>query len=232
MTDADGGSGASRYLGAKPAAESLLVNEIYPSLQGEGPETGYPTTLVRLTGCNLRCRYCDSTFAYFKGERMSLEAVCSRVESYGISRVLVTGGEPMAQAATPALCRALLLGGHRVSIETSGAFSLKALPPEVTKVVDVKTPGSGEADSFQTDILGDLTPKDALKFVLRGREDYLFALDFLERTPGALTPQVFLSPVWGELDPKDLADWMLKDRPEARLMVQLHKVLWGDQRGR
>jgi 7-carboxy-7-deazaguanine synthase len=232
MTDSEGGSGASRYLGAKPAAASLLINEIYPCLQGEGPETGYPTVLVRLTGCNLRCHYCDSAFAYYEGERMSLETVCSKVEGYGISRVLVTGGEPMAQAATPSLCRALLLGGHRVSVETSGAFILKALPRDVTKVVDVKAPGSGEADSFQTEILGDMDAKDALKFVLRSRKDYLFARDFLERNPGARIPQVFFSAVWGELDPRDLAGWMLEDRPEARLMVQLHKVLWGDQRRR
>ncbi|MEW6757168.1 MAG: radical SAM protein, partial [Acidobacteriota bacterium] len=184
MTESDGGSGASRYLGAKPPAASLLINEIYPCLQGEGPETGYPTVLVRLTGCNLRCLYCDSAFAYYEGERMSVDAVCARADGFGIPRVLVTGGEPMAQAATPALCGALLRGGHRVSVETSGAFSLKALPRDVLKVVDVKAPGSGEAGSFQAEILEDLSAKDALKFVLRGREDYLFALDFLQRTPG------------------------------------------------
>jgi 7-carboxy-7-deazaguanine synthase len=233
VRDAADGRGAARYLGERPEAASLLVNEVYASLQGEGPETGYPTVLVRLTGCNLRCRYCDSAFAFFKGERISLEEVCERVAGFGIRRVLVTGGEPMAQAATPALCRALLRSGHDVSIETGGAFTLEALPREVVKVVDVKTPGSGEVESFQEVILDGLERKDALKFVLCGREDYLFALDFLKcHREAAGVPQVFFSPVWGELDPKDLAGWMVEDRAEARLMVQLHKVIWGAERGR
>jgi 7-carboxy-7-deazaguanine synthase len=210
---------------------TLLVNEIYASLQGEGPEQGYPTVLVRLTGCNLRCTYCDSAFAFFKGERRTLRSVVDEVAGHGISRVLVTGGEPMAQRETPALCRALLRAGHEVSIETNGAYDLSTLPKRVMKVVDVKTPGSGEGGSFQVPLLRELDRKDVLKFVCRDRKDYLFAREFMSRHGLPGPPTVTLSPVWGALDPKDLAAWVMEDRLAARVQVQLHKVLWGNKRG-
>ena len=226
-----GPTGAARYTKRALAEPTLLVNEIYASLQGEGPEQGYPTVLVRLTGCNLRCNYCDSAFAFFKGERMALKAVLAKVASFGIGRVLVTGGEPMAQRETPALCKALLRSGHEVSIETNGAYELAALPKRVLKVVDVKTPGSGEGASFQPYLLEQMDRKDVLKFVLSHREDYLWARNFMaaHHLPGP--PRVMFSPVWGRLDPKDLAAWTLDDRLDARVQLQLHKVLWGNKRG-
>ncbi len=172
-------TGAKRYLKRAEAEPTLLVNEIYASLQGEGPEQGYPTVLLRLTGCNLRCTYCDSAFAFFKGERRTLRSVVETVAAFGIGRVLVTGGEPMAQRETPALCRALLRAGHAVSIETNGAYELAALPRRVLKVVDVKTPGSGEGDSFQPYLLEQMDKKDVLKFVCGDRDDYLWSREFM-----------------------------------------------------
>jgi 7-carboxy-7-deazaguanine synthase len=207
------------------------VNEIYASLQGEGPEQGYPTVLVRLTGCNLRCTYCDSAFAFFKGERRRLAEVVQTVSGFGIRRVVVTGGEPLAQRGTSSLCRSLLRRKHLVSIETNGAYDLAALPGRVLKVVDVKTPGSGEDGSFQPYLLGQMDRKDVLKFVCRDREDYLWAKAFLAEFGLPGPPSVTLSSVWDRLDPKELAAWALEDRLEARVQVQLHKVLWGNRRG-
>lgn len=224
--------GAARYLGKKPTPRTLLVNEIYASLQGEGPEQGYPCVLVRLTGCPLRCSYCDSPFAFFEGRRMTVDEVVEEAGRFGIARVLVTGGEPLAQAAAPVLCRVLLEKGHRVSVETNGVEDLTPLPEGVVKVVDVKTPGSGEGGSFRLDNLLLLGPRDALKFVLTGKEDFDFALEFLERHGGGLPCEVFFSPVPGRLEPALLAEWMVERTVEARLMLQLHKILWGEARGR
>lgn len=223
--------GIERYRYAESRLSPLLVNEIYLSLQGEGPEQGYPTVLVRLTGCNLRCTYCDSAFSFFKGDRMAMEEVVEAVGACGVHRVLVTGGEPMAQAGTPDLCRILLDRGHHVSIETNGSYMLDSLPSGVVKVVDVKTPGSGEAGSFEPQVLGSLETGDALKFVCRDRADYDFTKDFMARYHLPGPPQVFISPVWDRIEPKDLAAWIVEDKLEARLQVQLHKVLWGDKRG-
>jgi len=225
--------GADRYPPPRAGEVTLLLNELYASVQGEGPETGYPTVLVRLTGCNLRCKYCDSAFAFFKGDRVGLSALVEKVRSFGIPRVLLTGGEPMAQGGTPALCRALLRHGLRVSIETNGAYLLDGLPKAVRRVVDVKTPGSGEGGSFQEALLPTLGPRDSLKFVLTGRKDYLWTRDFIaaHRLGGARSPELYLSPVWGKMEPADLAAWAVADRLPARVQVQLHKVLWGNKRG-
>lgn len=225
--------GAERYPPSRAGEITFLVNEVYASLQGEGPETGYPTVLVRLTGCNLRCTYCDSAHAYFKGERAGLSALVARVLSYGIPRVLLTGGEPMAQGGTPALCAALLRKGCKVSIETNGSYLLDALPRRVRKVVDVKCPQSGAGDSFQETILDSLTARDALKFVLKGRKDFDWAAQFLRehRLGGPRSPELYLSPVWGQVEPTDLAAWLLAARLPARLQLQLHKVLWGNRSG-
>ena len=224
--------GSGRYPRQERRAGTLLINEVYASVQGEGPEQGFPTVLVRLTGCNLRCTYCDSAFAFYEGERTGLEAAVAKVASSGIRRVLLTGGEPMAQASTPAFCKALLRRGHLVSIETNGSYDLGSLPAAVLKVVDVKTPGSAECGSFDAAVLGQLSRKDALKFVCSTREDYLWSRAFLKEHRIFGAPEVIFTPVWGRLDAAELAGWVLEDRLEARVQVQLHKILWGDQRGR
>jgi 7-carboxy-7-deazaguanine synthase len=226
-----GPTGADRYPAPASGRKTLLINELYASLQGEGPEVGYPTVLVRLTGCNLRCTYCDSAFSFYEGERTSIADLVRRVGAFGISRVLVTGGEPMAQAGTPALCRALIRAGHQVSIETNGAYDLSTLPTAVLKVVDVKTPGSREGDSFNAALLEQVDAKDVLKFVCKDRRDYNWTRDFLRRYDLPGPPSVILSPIWGKLEPRELAEWILEDRLPVRLQVQLHKVLWGDRRG-
>ncbi|MEJ2368299.1 MAG: radical SAM protein [Acidobacteriota bacterium] len=212
--------------------KTLLVNEIYDSIQGEGPEQGFPIVLVRLTGCNLRCTYCDSRYTFYQGDRMTLGAVLERVEAFGHPRVLVTGGEPMAQAGTADLCRSLVERGFKVSIETNGAYALDNLPVQVMKLVDVKTPGSGEAGCFQAHILDTLDGKDVLKFVLTSEEDYVWTAGFVERHRRREGPQMYLSPAWGALDPASIAEWMVRDHLDARLQVQIHKILWGDKRGR
>ncbi|MCI4397609.1 MAG: radical SAM protein [Acidobacteria bacterium] len=225
--------GAARYPRKRGGGLSLLVNEVYASIQGEGPETGFPTVLVRLAGCNLRCSYCDSAYAFYKGERTEVPALVERISSYGVARVLITGGEPMAQAGTAALCRALVRRRLGVSIETNGSYLLGSLPRQVVKVVDVKTPLSGAGGSFQMEVLASLARKDALKFVVAGEKDYIWSRDFilsngLQKAP---SPQLFISPVWGKVALSDLAEWVLRDRLEARVQVQLHKVIWGNRRG-
>jgi len=225
--------GADRYPPPRAGEVTLLVNELYASVQGEGPEVGYPTVLVRLTGCNLRCHYCDSAFAFFRGERVGLSALVERIGSFGLPRVLITGGEPMAQGGTPALCRALLRRGLKVSVETNGSYLLDSLPRAARRVVDVKTPGSGAGATFQPALLATLGPKDTLKFVLTGRKDYLWARDFIagHRLGLPRSPELYLSPAWGKVEPSSLAEWAVADRLPARVQVQLHKVLWGDRRG-
>jgi len=226
--------GSKRYPRRHRAGEiTLLLNEVYASVQGEGPETGFPTVFVRLTGCNLRCSYCDGAHAFYEGSRIGLGALLQRISSYQISRVLITGGEPMAQTGTPALCRALLRGRFKISIETNGSYPLDTLPRRVVKVVDVKTPGSGAGDSFQVELLSSLTRKDALKFVVTGKSDYLWSRDFILNNglQQKRAPQLFISPAWGKVKPSDLAEWAVEDRLDARVQVQLHKVLWGNRRG-
>jgi 7-carboxy-7-deazaguanine synthase len=229
---ARGPRGSERYPAARRGPDTLLVNELFASIQGEGPEQGYPTALVRLTGCNLRCGYCDSAFAFFEGTRMRLGEIVEKAGGLGLARVLVTGGEPMAQAATPALCRALLRRRHLVSVETNGTYDLSALPRGVIKVVDVKTPGSGAGGTFDASLLAQLSRQDVLKFVCTDREDFLWASAFVREhgLPGPAA--VLFLPVWGRLEARELAEWALHDKLDVRVQVQLHKILWGDERGR
>jgi len=210
---------------------SLLVNETYRSIQGEGPLQGLPTFIIRLTGCNLRCRYCDTRYAYFEGERRSVAGLLEGAKESGARQVLVTGGEPLAQSGTPLLCGALLEDGFGVSLETNGSYIPDRLPPDVVKVVDVKTPGSGEDDSFAGEILELLGPRDSLKFVLTDRDDFEWARAWLlGHTLPAEPPEVLFLPVWERLDVRDLACWILETGLHARLQVPLHRVLWGSRR--
>ena len=212
--------------------ELLRVSEIFASLQGESTTVGVPTVFVRLTGCPLRCRWCDTAYAFSGGERLTIDEILARVSDLGLPEVCVTGGEPLAQAACRDLLTALADAGHRVSLETSGALSIAGLDPRVRCVMDLKAPGSGEADKNLWDNLDHLRPHDEVKFVLAGRADYDWAKDVLKRHDLARRATVLFSPVAGELAPSTLADWIVADRLPVRFQLQLHKILWGDARGK
>jgi 7-carboxy-7-deazaguanine synthase len=208
------------------------VTEIYRSIQGETQYAGLPCTLVRTTGCDLRCSYCDSAFAFHGGTDMSLDQIEAEVAALGAPLVLLTGGEPMLQRQMPALARRLVSAGYRVMIETSGAHRLDELPAEVVRIVDVKTPGSGESHRMRWELLAALRPQDAAKFVLADEADYRWAVEVVRTHGLGGRTEVLLSPVHGRLDPQALVGWMLRDRLPARLNLQLHKYIWNaDARG-
>lgn len=206
----------------------MQVTEIFFSIQGESTFAGQPCVFVRLTGCNLRCDWCDTEYAFYGGERMSVDEVLERVKAYPARLVEITGGEPMLQEKEVLpLMERLLADGYRVLLETSGERFLGRVPREVVKVMDVKCPGSGEAEGFCLENLAVLTPNDEVKFVLAGRADYEFARDFVSRH--ALRQKVravIFSPVFGQLEPRELAEWILADGLEVRLGLQLHKFIW------
>ena len=211
---------------------TLRITEIFWSIQGESARTGLPTAFIRLTGCPLRCGYCDTAYAFTGGSIMSLDAILDEVAATGAHYVTVTGGEPLAQPACRELLKLLCDSGYDVSLETSGAIDVSAVDGRVCRVVDLKTPGSGEQRRNLMANLDYLTSRDQLKFVLCDRADYDWAREQLARYDLAARCEVLLSPAHGELDPATLADWILADRLPVRLQVQLHKVLWGDTRGR
>lgn len=204
----------------------LKVTEIFSSIQGESHWAGYPCTFVRLAGCNLDCAYCDTRYAREGGRAMPLAAVVAAVEHEGLATVEVTGGEPLHQVGTPELLRALVATGRRVLLETNGSLPLEEVPPEVCVVMDLKAPGSGMVAHNRWENLAALKPTDEVKVVCRGRGDYEWARDAL-RSRGVLgRVRASLSPVWGEVEPAELARWMLEDRLDARLQLQLHRILW------
>jgi len=210
----------------------LKLTEIFYSLQGEADTAGIPTVFVRLTGCPLRCQYCDTAYAFHGGQWWLLEAILERVAEFGARYVCVTGGEPLAQPHCLALLRALAEAGYRVSLETSGAMAIDAVDPRVIRVVDVKTPGSREEHRNRYEQLQLLRPEEQIKFVLCDRADYdwscskLTALQLVERC------QVLFSPSHEQLPARQLADWILADRLPVRFQIQLHKHLWGNEPGR
>ncbi len=204
----------------------MKITEIYSSIQGETQYAGLLCTLVRTTGCDLRCGYCDSAFAFHGGRDMTLDDIVHEVDRLGAPLVLLTGGEPMLQRELPALAARLLGGGYRVMIETSGAHPLEALPDEVVRVVDVKTPASGESHRMRWELLASFRPRDAAKFVVADEGDYLWAREIIRKHDLGSRTEVLLSPVHGRLDPQDLVAWMLRDRLPARLNLQLHKYVW------
>jgi 7-carboxy-7-deazaguanine synthase len=205
---------------------SLQVKEIFRTLQGEGRFAGYPCTLVRLAGCNLRCAWCDTTSAYTGGRAYRLPRLLEKISALREELVLVTGGEPLHQTETPALLQALLDRGHRVILETNGAIDLRAVPERVVKVVDLKGPSSGEMRRNRWSNLDLLRPGDELKFVLADEKDYRWAREQIKKRRLDRLAPVNLSPVFGRLDPARLAAWMLRDRLPARLNLQLHKTIW------
>jgi 7-carboxy-7-deazaguanine synthase len=214
------------------AAQRLKITEVFRSLQGEADTVGIPTVFVRLTGCPLRCGYCDTAYAFHGGEWWTIEDILARVRELEVSHVCVTGGEPLAQPTAAALLTALCDGGWRVSLETSGAMPLAAVDPRVVKVVDIKTPGSGEESRNRYDELARLGAADLIKFVIVDRADYEWSRAQLRERRLAERCTVLFSPSHAELPARDLADWVLEDRLPVRFQVQLHKYLWGDQPGR
>jgi 7-carboxy-7-deazaguanine synthase len=218
-------------------ALNLRISEIFFSLQGEAATAGLPTVFVRLTGCPLRCSWCDTAYAFQGGESLSLDAILSTVADFGVTAVCVTGGEPLAQKNGLILLAALCDAGYEVSLETSGALDVSAVDARVSRVVDVKCPGSGESEKNRWDNLKVLTPQDQLKFVLADRNDYDWAVaqlqDFglLQQARGE-RPEIWFSPVADQLNPTELADWIVADRLPVRLQLQLHKLLWQDAKGR
>jgi len=214
------------------AAPRLKITEIFRSIQGEGLTAGEPTVFVRLTGCPLRCTYCDTAYAFHGGEYFSLPQIVDRVQEFGTRHVCVTGGEPLAQAASLDLMRMLCDAGHRVSLETSGALDVAAVDARVTRVLDLKTPASGESARNRYDNLDLLRSGDQVKFVLTDRADYDWAVAAAGQHALADRVCVLFSPAWGQLDAAQLAEWMLADRLPYRLQLQLHKILWGEAPGR
>lgn len=211
---------------------SLKISEIFLSLQGESSRVGLPTVFVRLTGCPLRCVWCDTAYAFSGGRTMSLPEILEEVASREVRRVCVTGGEPLAQPASLLLLRALCDAGHAVSLETSGACDIGGVDARVSRIVDVKAPGSGEVERNHWPNLALLTRSDELKFVLKDRADYEWARQLIiDRRLAELCPLLF-SPVDGDLAAATLADWILADRLPVRFQLQLHKILWGKERGR
>jgi 7-carboxy-7-deazaguanine synthase len=214
------------------SATTLKITEIFYSLQGETKTMGLPTTFVRLTGCPLRCGYCDTAYAFHGGQTMTLEAIIAAVQAYPTRYVTVTGGEPLAQANCKELLQKLCDLGLQVSLETSGALPIAGVDPRVSRVVDVKTPGSGEVTKNLLANHAELTAHDQVKFVICDRNDYLWAKDYLHQHPKLLDCPCFFSPCYPTLSLTDLANWIVADRLQVRLQVQLHKIIWGDVPGK
>ncbi|MEO1767211.1 7-carboxy-7-deazaguanine synthase QueE [Thiobacter aerophilum] len=212
--------------------QTLRVSEIFHSLQGESTRAGLPTVFIRLTGCPLRCGYCDTSYAFSGGETLSIGRILARTATYGTRYVCVTGGEPLAQKNTLDLLTALSDAGYRVSLETSGALDIAPVDARVVRIVDIKTPGSGEVEKNRWDNLAHLRDTDEVKFVLCDEADYRWAVDRLEAHDLARRCTVLFSPVWERLAPRLLAEWILRDRLPVRFQLQLHKILWGSEPGR
>ncbi len=228
MIDAESAAEAGRV--AK--AERLRVNEIFHSLQGEAEAVGYPTVFVRLTGCPLRCQYCDTEYAFHAGEWLGIDAIVERTAEFGAEYVCVTGGEPLAQPNCLALLSRLCDRGFKVSLETSGAMDIAAVDARVARVVDVKTPGSGEAHRNRLANLALLRPADQLKFVICSRNDYEWSKEFMATHALRGRCQILFSPSYREISARELAEWILADRLMVRFQLQLHKVLWGETPGK
>jgi 7-carboxy-7-deazaguanine synthase len=212
--------------------ERLRVNEIFHSLQGEADCVGFPTVFVRLTGCPLRCQYCDTEYAFHAGDWLDLEAVLDKVRNIGASHVCVTGGEPLAQPNCLKLLARLCDAGYQVSLETSGALDVAAVDARVSRVIDVKTPESNEASRNRIENFRHLTPRDQLKFVICSRADYDWSKAFLQEHHLSERCRILFSPSYNQLSPTLLADWILADRLPVRFQMQLHKILWGDVPGK
>ena len=215
-----------------PADQRLRLTEIFYSLQGEARSVGWPTVFVRLTGCPLRCDYCDTAYAFTGGDWVSVDEALAQVAAFGARHVTVTGGEPLAQRNCLALLSRLCDAGYQVSLETSGALDVGEVDPRVIKVMDLKTPSSGEAGKNRYDNLRHLSVQDQVKFVIGDRADYEWAKATLLAHDLSARCEVLFSPVFDRFEARQLAEWILQDRLAVRMQIQLHKLLWGDQPGR
>ncbi|MDQ7912354.1 7-carboxy-7-deazaguanine synthase QueE [Pseudomonas sp. 102515] len=212
--------------------DTLRLTEIFYSLQGEARTAGLPTVFVRLTGCPLRCHYCDTAYAFTGGEIHHLDAILDQVASYRPRHICVTGGEPLAQPNCLKLLEQLCDAGYQVSLETSGALDVSGVDVRVSKVVDLKTPGSGEVGRNLYANLDHLTPNDQIKFVICSREDYDWAVSkLIEYRLEQRTGEVLFSPSHGQVVPRELAEWIVADNLPVRFQLQLHKILWNDEPG-
>ena len=215
---------------ARTRSDEIRINEIFFSLQGESSRVGLPTVFVRLTGCPLRCGYCDTAYAFHEGKTRTIDDVLAEVATHGARYVCVTGGEPLAQKNCLTLLTRLCDAGYSVSLETSGALDVSTVDPRVSRIVDIKTPGSGEVEKNQWANLAQLRQSDELKFVLTSEDDYQWAKRvILDRRLDAVCP-ILLSPAFAELEYSQLAEWVLRDKLKVRMQVQLHKVIWGERR--
>ena len=216
-----------------PAAErELRISEIFYSLQGESRTVGLPTVFIRLTGCPLRCGYCDTSYAFTGGQRMALAEILRQVSAFSPRYVTVTGGEPLAQRDCWLLLKMLCDAGYTTSVETSGAVDIRQVDKRVSTVMDIKTPGSGEVERNLYENIELLKRKDQVKFVITDRADYEWSRHFIDEKDLAGNFEILFSPVHGELEPAELAKWILGDNLQVRMQIQMHKYLWGDERGR
>lgn len=211
---------------------SLKITEIFLSIQGEAQSTGKPTVFVRLTGCPLRCHYCDSEYAFHGGERFSIESILDKIKAYGVNSVCVTGGEPLAQTETRILLHELCENNYNVSLETSGALSIENIDERVSVVMDLKTPASGESIRNDYHNIALLKQHDQVKFVITNRQDYEWAVFQLDRWQlKHKVAEILFSPACDQLEPAQLVEWILADRLPVRFQIQLHKLLWGNKPG-
>jgi 7-carboxy-7-deazaguanine synthase len=208
---------------------NLTVCEIFKSIQGESSFVGLPFTIVRLTGCNLRCSYCDTHYAWTEGEQMSVGDVAQSVEELGMKHVLVTGGEPLLQPSSLELIERLLMERRIVLVETNGSMDISVLPEKAIAIMDIKCPGSGQSHMMDWNNLERLRPIDQVKFVLTDRRDYNWAAEICRKSLIGSCKEILMSTAFGGLSPRELADWMLSDNLEVRLQLQLHKQIWPDE---
>jgi 7-carboxy-7-deazaguanine synthase len=216
----------------RTGADRLKITEIFHSLQGEARDSGWPTVFVRLTGCPLRCTYCDTAYAFHGGEWRTIDGILEEVARHGARRVCVTGGEPLAQKRCLALLKRLCDLDYRVSLETSGAIDISDVDPRVSRVLDIKTPDSGECARNLWSNIGLLTPHDQVKFVIGSRADYEWSREVLRERRLDSICDVLFSPSYGRLAPHELADWILADKLPVRMQIQLHKAIWGEVPGK
>jgi len=212
--------------------QALRINEIFYSLQGESRTVGLPTIFIRLTGCPLRCHYCDTEYAFYEGDTYSFEQILEAIKPYQTEYITVTGGEPLAQADCIPLLKTLCDKGYDVSLETSGAIDVSPVDSRVSKVMDLKTPDSGEADKNLWENITHLTANDQIKFVICSRDDYDWAKTMMDIHGLTECCDILFSPIHGELEPRELADWIIEDQLNVRFQLQLHKYLWNDEAGR